>query len=80
MRHEERDETPGSPEWARKLFEMDRQAIDECDAVLTLYYGNYSDTGTAWECGYAPSYVNCIPGPNTIISTRISATAIMNKT
>lgn len=53
MRHEERDELPGSSAWARKLFEMDRQAIEECDTVLTLYYGNYSDTGTAWECGYA---------------------------
>ena len=20
---------------------------------MVLYYGNYSDTGTAWECGYA---------------------------
>ena len=53
MRHEERDETPGTPAWARKLFEMDREAIEDCDAVLVLYYGNYSDTGTAWECGYA---------------------------
>ena len=53
MRHEERTEEPGTPAWARKLFEMDRAAIDDCDAVLVLYYGNYSDTGTAWECGYA---------------------------
>ncbi len=53
MRHEERSEEPGTPAWARKLFEMDRAAIDEADALVVLYYGNYSDTGTAWECGYA---------------------------
>ena len=53
MRHEERDEEPNTPAWARKLFEMDRNAIDDCDAMIVLYYGNYSDTGTAWESGYA---------------------------
>ena len=53
MRHEERTEEPGTFAWAKKLFEMDRQAIDEADALVVLYYGNYSDTGTAWECGYA---------------------------
>ena len=36
-----------------KLFEMDRAAIEDADALVVLYYGNYSDTGTAWECGYA---------------------------
>ena len=53
MRHEERTEEPGTPAWARKLFEMDRKAIHAADALLVMYYGNYSDTGTAWECGYA---------------------------
>ena len=53
MRHEERTEEPGTSAWARKLFEMDRKAIEEADALVALYYGNYSDTGTAWECGYA---------------------------
>ena len=53
MRHEERTEEPGTPAWARKLFEMDRDEIQKADAVLAIYYGNNSDTGTAWECGYA---------------------------
>ena len=25
----------------------------DCDAVVLLYGGMYSDSGTAWECGYA---------------------------
>ena len=53
MRHEERTEKPGTSAWAHKLFEMDRAAIEDADALVVLYYGNYSDTGTAWECGYA---------------------------
>ena len=40
-------------EWARKVFEEDIRAIDESDAVVVLYYGLYSDSGTAWEQGYA---------------------------
>ena len=40
-------------EWARKLFILDKEAIDDCDAVLCIYYGMDSDSGTAWEVGYA---------------------------
>ena len=40
-------------EWARKVFEQDIKAIDECDRVIAVYSSLYSDTGTAWECGYA---------------------------
>lgn len=43
----------GTPEWARMIFEMDRDEIKKADVVVALYYGAYSDTGTAWECGYA---------------------------
>ena len=53
MRHEVRDEDPGTTAWARKIFAMDRDAIGKADVVVALYYGNYSDSGTAWECGYA---------------------------
>ncbi|MCR5134362.1 MAG: nucleoside 2-deoxyribosyltransferase [Clostridiales bacterium] len=52
MRHSVGGEV-GSQEWAEKIFEMDRDEIMKADAMVTLYYGNYSDTGTAWECGYA---------------------------
>ncbi|MBQ3494480.1 MAG: nucleoside 2-deoxyribosyltransferase [Clostridia bacterium] len=39
--------------WAKAVFEMDKNAIDECDVLVCLYYGLYSDSGTAWEVGYA---------------------------
>ena len=35
------------------MFQADKKGIDECDLVVLLYYGLYSDSGTAWECGYA---------------------------
>lgn len=40
-------------EWGRRVFEMDIKAMDDCDVVIVLNYGMYSDTGTAWETGYA---------------------------
>lgn len=51
--HEVRDETVGTTQWSVATFEADRIGIDNCDAVVMLYHGNYSDSGTAWECGYA---------------------------
>ena len=40
-------------DWAREVFFEDINAIKECDEVWVINYGLYSDTGTAWECGYA---------------------------
>ena len=40
-------------EWAQKVFEMDVNAIYECDVVMVLNFGMYSDSGTAWEAGFA---------------------------
>lgn len=40
-------------EWAKKVFDEDVKAIQEADAVYCIYYGLYSDSGTAWKCGYA---------------------------
>ena len=40
-------------EWADKMFTLDKEAIDDCDAVLCIYYGMNSDSGTSWEVGYA---------------------------
>ena len=40
-------------EWGRQVFFADIQAIQECDEVWVLNFGMYSDSGTAWECGYA---------------------------
>lgn len=40
-------------EWAKKVFDEDIKAIQEADEVYCIYYGLYSDSGTAWECGFA---------------------------
>lgn len=39
--------------WAKYVFEDDVTAINNCDVVVALNFGMYSDSGTAWECGYA---------------------------
>jgi len=51
--HEIRDGNVGKPEWSIATFSHDKEAIDWCECVVMLYWGNYSDSGTAWECGYA---------------------------
>ena len=52
--HEVRTDKNAEPErWSRETFEMDRENIDLCDCVVMLYRGAYSDSGTAWEAGYA---------------------------
>lgn len=40
-------------EWGKAVFQEDVRAIRECDMVVCIYYGLYSDSGTAWECGFA---------------------------
>ena len=39
--------------WSKENFINDKRFIDWADALVMLYYGVYSDSGTAWECGYA---------------------------
>lgn len=39
--------------WGKKVFEMDKEAIYNCDIMVAIYYGLYSDSGTAWEVGFA---------------------------
>ncbi len=51
--HEVEGEIAGSPAWSKKTFLIDLTGIDRADCLVLLYWGNYSDTGTAWECGYA---------------------------
>lgn len=36
-----------------ETFMKDKRFLDWSDIVVMLYYGAYSDSGTAWECGYA---------------------------
>lgn len=42
-----------SSAWSKETFSNDKKYIDWADVVVMLYYGGYSDSGTAWECGYA---------------------------
>lgn len=39
--------------WARAVYREDIMAIAECECVMILNFGMYSDSGTAWEAGYA---------------------------
>ena len=52
-------------EWAEAVFKMDVEALNKCDRVVAAYLVLYSDTGTAWEIGYA--YAKGIP-VNLILS------------
>ena len=40
-------------QWAENVFAVDILGIQKADAVVVLNFGMYSDSGTAWECGYA---------------------------
>ena len=40
-------------DWARAVYLADVKAIRDCDLVMALNFGMYSDSGTAWEAGYA---------------------------
>ena len=52
-------------EWAEAVFKMNVEALNKCNRVIAAYSGLYSDTGTAWEIGYA--YAKGIP-VNLILS------------
>lgn len=44
----------GSMEWRKATFKNDVDHIDWCDCVVAIIsQGNYDDSGTAWELGYA---------------------------
>lgn len=44
----------GSIEWRKATFKNDVDHIDWCDVVVAIIsQGNYDDSGTAWELGYA---------------------------
>lgn len=40
-------------DWAKQVFLDDVKAINECQVVVCIYEGLYSDSGTAWELGYS---------------------------
>lgn len=39
--------------WAGYVFDEDIRAINESEVVIVMNFGMYSDSGTAWEAGYA---------------------------
>lgn len=39
--------------WGEAVFLTDICGIKDCECVVVLNWGMYSDSGTAWECGYA---------------------------
>ena len=43
----------GSRHWSIEIFMNDLKFINWADIVVAIYHGNYSDSGTAWELGYA---------------------------
>ena len=47
------DEITQQSWWSKETFMNDKKFIDWADVVVMLYYGGYSDSGTAWECGYS---------------------------
>ena len=40
-------------EWARKVFEVDIKAIQDCEVFVMISFGRESTAGTNWENGYA---------------------------
>lgn len=61
-------------EWGKRTFENDIQAISKADMIVAIDWGMYSDTGTAWEIGYA--YGKQIPAivviPNSVLNQKHS--------
>ena len=52
--HQHKELEFGSKEWRKATFENDVKHIDWCDVVVAIISnGNYDDSGTAWELGYA---------------------------
>lgn len=43
----------GSRQWSIETFIDDIKHIKWAEIVVGIYHGNYSDSGTAWELGYA---------------------------
>lgn len=41
----------GSMEWREATFKSDMDAIYDCDVMVAILDGNYSDSGTSFECG-----------------------------
>lgn len=52
--HQHKELDFGSREWRKATFKNDVDHIEWCDVVVAVIcQGNYDDSGTAWELGYA---------------------------
>lgn len=40
-------------DWAKMVFDKDKEAIDKCDTFIMISPGRISTAGTNWEQGYA---------------------------
>lgn len=59
-------EKMSNAQWGKAVFDMDVEAIDRANLVIAINHGMYSDSGTAWECGYA--YAKGIPVHQILIN------------
>lgn len=67
-------------DWAYAVCNMDMEAIEICDVVIVLNFGLYSDSGTAWEAGYAKALGKRVVqvlcgGDNTVYSLMMLSSA-----
>lgn len=53
MRNQYEHLDAGTRHWSIEIFRNDVKFIDWSEIVVAIYHGNYSDSGTAWELGYA---------------------------
>ena len=66
--------------WAGYVFDEDIRAINESEVIIVMNFGMYSDSGTAWEAGYAMAagkrVVQVLCGePNTTYSLMMISSA-----
>lgn len=45
--------TKDTREWSEAVFNNDSNGVKNADIIVCLYYGAFSDSGSAWEVGYA---------------------------
>lgn len=69
--------------WARKVFDADVAAIDDCDIMVMISKGRMSSAGTNWEQGYAyaknkPVFVFQYTNDTTSLMTYSGCTRFIN--
>jgi Nucleoside 2-deoxyribosyltransferase len=62
--------------WGKMIFNGDVEEIDKCDIVVAINYGMDSDSGTAWETGYA--YAKGKPVYNVCFKDTVNSLMMIN--